>query len=240
METEKKGLDYRHILNKLRQDYKSMVYIETEKQKDLTKLNDINRVKQLNDDEINEAKVAIAVLKSNYNNYKKETTLRLQQELSRTINRFFNNTYNLELESGVNRGKTTVDLVEKDDDGNSVGSLKMMLSGAEQQMAGFSTQKITLANLDGDFMILDEAFSSFGIPEMMQMADILRSVDDVQLILIEHKDLGDLKAPVYNISRKADGLVTSTRIVSTENLDMIDWEREFPTAEDRIKYYTSE
>ena len=75
---------------------------------------------------------------------------------------------------------------------------------------------------------------------MMQMADILRSVDDVQLILIEHKDLGDLKAPVYNISRKADGLVTSTRIVSTENLDMIDWEREFPTAEDRIKYYTSE
>ena len=159
---------------------------------------------------------------------------------NRTINRFFNNTYNLELESGVNRGKTTVDLVEKDDDGNSVGSLKMMLSGAEQQMAGFSTQKITLANLDGDFMILDEAFSSFGIPEMMQMADILRSVDDVQLILIEHKDLGDLKAPVYNISRKADGLVTSTRIVSTENLDMIDWEREFPTAEDRIKYYTSE
>ena len=70
MEIEQKELDYRHILNKLRQDYKSMVYIETEKQKDLAKLNDINKVKQLNDDEINEAKVAIAVLKSNYNNYK--------------------------------------------------------------------------------------------------------------------------------------------------------------------------
>ena len=62
-----------------------------------------------------------------------------------------------------------------------------MLSGAERQLAGFLVQATTLKNLGSNVLFLDESFSSFGEEEIKKIPDVLETLENFQIVIIEHK-----------------------------------------------------
>ena len=106
-------------------------------------------------------------------------------------------------------------MIEVDEKGDKIGDIAMILSGAEKQMTGFLIQSSILNTLNSNFVILDEAFSSFGNKEVKKLPEILKNLDNMQMIVIEHKDemYEDFPVKTYRLDRDEE---QGTYIVDVE------------------------
>lgn len=147
-------------------------------------------------------KQAILLLKGWYNKSKDLAINRLQERINIVLGDFFKSDYSLKLVQGVERGHNVVNLVAVGNDGREIGTIEIMLSGAEQQLSGFLIQVATTSGESQGIMVLDEAFSSFGVKEVALLPEIL-SASDKQMIIIEHKDelFEDFDIPTIELDR---------------------------------------
>lgn len=183
------------------------------------------KVKEVHDkiykDMVNYRRAEI-ILQEHYNQYKVSTLKNLQERLNSYLNVFFTNTHNLKFKDYVSRGKTHVELVELNNDEEEISGLDILLSDAEQQMFGFLIQQIILANVGVDFLILDEAFSSFGYSEIEKASRLVNSFSDIQMLMIEHKHKLFNSFKPYTIVLERDNL-KGTQVKDILNDDNLDY-----------------
>lgn len=190
-------------------------YIINEKEETGKFLNQISSVYRQSDEDLRNLKLAITSLKQWYNNHKESIINNLQKDINYMLNIFFTNNHQIKLEQDVQRNKSIVSMVEVDKKGEKIGDIAMILSGAEKQMTGFLIQSSILNTLGSNFVILDEAFSSFGNKEVKKLPEILKNLDNMQMIVIEHKDemYDDFPVKTYRLDRDEE---QGTHVVSIE------------------------
>lgn len=190
-------------------------YIINEKEETGKFLNQISSVYRQSDEDLRNLKLAITSLKQWYNNHKESIINNLQKDINYMLNIFFTNNHQIKLEQDVQRNKSIVSMVEVDEKGEKIGDIAMILSGAEKQMTGFLIQSSILNTLGSNFVILDEAFSSFGNKEVKKLPEILKNLDNMQMIVIEHKDemYDDFPVKTYRLDRDEE---QGTHVVSIE------------------------
>lgn len=178
-------------------------YIINEKEETEKFLGQISAVYKQSDEDLRNLKLAITSLKQWYNNHKESIINNLQKDINYMLNIFFTNNHQIKLEQDVQRNKSIVSMIEVDEKGEKIGDIAMILSGAEKQMTGFLIQSSILNTLGSDFVILDEAFSSFGNKEVKKLPEILKNLDNMQMIVIEHKDemYEDFPVKTYRLDR---------------------------------------
>lgn len=137
--------------------------------------------------ELSNATLAHNILLNWYDQMKNEKINQLQNDINNILKSFFGGNYNLKLVKDVVRNKNTLELIDENTDGTSKRSVKFMLSGAERQLAGFLVQATTLKNLGSNVLFLDESFSSFGEEEIKKIPDVLETLENFQIVIIEHK-----------------------------------------------------
>lgn len=164
-----------------------ILYKAQERQQNMEKYNKVKAIEEKISGEDKLVKQAIVLLKGWYNKSKDTEINNLQDKINNVLSEFFGNKYNLKLTQGVERGNNVVNLVAQGSDGKPISTMDIMLSGAEQQMSGFLIQAATTTVNDESLMILDEAFSSFGVKEVARIPELLAATDK-QILLIEHKD----------------------------------------------------
>lgn len=190
-------------------------YIINEKEETEKFLGQISSVYKQSDEDLRNLKLAITTLKQWYNNHKENIINNLQKDINYMLNIFFTNNHQIKLEQDVQRNKSIVNMIEVDEKGDKIGDIAMILSGAEKQMTGFLIQSSILNTLNSNFVILDEAFSSFGNKEVKKLPEILKNLDNMQMIVIEHKDemYEDFPVKTYRLDRDEE---QGTYIVDVE------------------------
>ncbi len=190
-------------------------YIINEKEETEKFLGQISSVYRQSDEDLRNLKLAITTLKQWYNNHKENIINNLQKDINYMLNIFFTNNHQIKLEQDVQRNKSIVNMIEVDEKGDKIGDIAMILSGAEKQMTGFLIQSSILNTLNSNFVILDEAFSSFGNKEVKKLPEILKNLDNMQMIVIEHKDemYEDFPVKTYRLDRDEE---QGTYIVDVE------------------------
>lgn len=190
-------------------------YIINEKEETEKFLGQISSVYKQSDEDLRNLKLAITTLKQWYNNHKENIINNLQKDINYMLNIFFTNNHQIKLEQDVQRNKSIVNMIEVDEKGDKIGDIAMILSGAEKQMTGFLIQSSILNTLNSNFVILDEAFSSFGNKEVKKLPEILKNLDNMQMIVIEHKDemYEDFPVKTYRLDRDEE---RGTYIVDVE------------------------
>lgn len=190
-------------------------YIINEKEETEKFLGQISSVYNQSDEDLRNLKLAITTLKQWYNNHKENIINNLQKDINYMLNIFFTNNHQIKLEQDVQRNKSIVNMIEVDEKGDKIGDIAMILSGAEKQMTGFLIQSSILNTLNSNFVILDEAFSSFGNKEVKKLPEILKNLDNMQMIVIEHKDemYEDFPVKTYRLDRDEE---QGTYIVDVE------------------------
>lgn len=174
--------------NKIEENYNKFKYIIEKRASVEEDLRNIRTVYNQLDIDKKNIRLALVSLKSWYGNYKQDIINDLQNDINKMLNGFFRSKHKIMLKQDVQRGKSVVNMMEVNDKGESMGDIGVMLSGAERQMTGFLIQSSILSTLNSNFIILDEAFSSFGKDEVKLIPRLLENLDDMQMIVIEHKE----------------------------------------------------
>lgn len=126
---------------------------------------------------------AIKQLTIFYAKEKKKTLTNLGTNISNVINLWFDNDYDLEFITYVERKKEYHRLIDK----VRGGSLLLVTGGACQQTITLLIGVALTRAVGGTFVFFDEAFSNFGENEIKNVPDILASIDDLQIFYVEHK-----------------------------------------------------
>lgn len=126
---------------------------------------------------------AIKQLTIFYAKEKKKTLTNLGTNISNVINLWFENDYDLEFVTYVERKKEYHRLIDK----VRGGSLLLVTGGACQQTITLLIGVALTRAVGGTFVFFDEAFSNFGENEIKNVPDILSSIDDLQIFYVEHK-----------------------------------------------------
>lgn len=191
--------DFNDKFNKIEGNYNKYKYIIEKRSSVEEDLRNIRKVySQLETDKKN-VRLALVSLKSWYGNYKQDIINSLQININKMLNGFFGSKHRIMLKQDVQRGKSVVNMMEVNEKGDNLGDIGVMLSGAERQMTGFLIQSSILSTLNSNFIILDEAFSSFGKDEVKMIPKLLENLDDIQMIVIEHKEEMFEEFPVRTI-----------------------------------------
>lgn len=180
--------DFNTKFNKMEENYNKFKYIIEKRASVEEDLRNIRTVYNQLDIDKKNIRLALVSLKSWYGNYKQDIINDLQNDINKMLNGFFRSKHKIMLKQDVQRGKSVVNMMEVNDKGESMGDIGVMLSGAERQMTGFLIQSSILSTLNSNFIILDEAFSSFGKDEVKLIPRLLENLDDMQMIVIEHKE----------------------------------------------------
>lgn len=190
---------FSQVEQKVNSHYQLLRYKSIEMENKLRVYNEVQDIHSNIVDKEQNIHKAIVLTKGWYNKEKQKEINNLQEKINTVLSKFFDNDYNLTLEQGVDRKNRTITLVNERNDSKKVSAMDVTLSGAEQQMAGFLIQiaavtgndiriidGVPIENSNG-VIILDEAFSSFGVEEVQSIPTLLKEVNS-QIILIEHKD----------------------------------------------------
>ena len=163
-------------------------------------------LEKLNKD-LSDLKTSSDSLKRLYNKEKVKVTTDIEEDITEILNKFFNASYDFTLVPRVERNKPTYRLLDKE----LVGDLSEICGGAAQQTLGYLFQIYTLKKLGGGVMWLDEAFSSFGLEEIREIAHVLDDMDDIQLIITEHKEelFEDLNYKEFKVVQNSDRMTSS-------------------------------
>lgn len=185
-----------NLLAKLREKLNTLLYLKTEADKLKIKEEEINKIYDIAVNELEALGAAIILLKDHYNTKKTNKIETIEIMLTDLVNTFFNDIHKFKLNDDVVRSKNTIELVSVDANGESLGNIQETITDSQQQMVGYAIQKTILNSLGSKFMILDEAFSSFGVKEVAKLPPLIRSIPDFQQIIVEHKqelldELGD-------------------------------------------------
>lgn len=196
-----------------------------------TALDDMHRVKMLKN-----------IIKTYYNSYKMKKMSNIQEALGEFTKLVFGDSHKFRLDVSVDRGNTNVNLVSVRDNGDSSGHISVTTSDAEQQLIGYTFQGIVLKEMNSDMILLDEAFSSFGIEEVKTVPTIIGTMRHFQHVIIEHKpelfdelQNTDLDIQYYKL-RNSNGTVT---VESNENEKTLSkWLEEYEGSDkEKIKKY---
>ena len=132
--------------------------------------------------ELEKHTVSLKRLQDLYARIKDKATSQLLDSLNSILNTTFYNSYHLKLE--YNKMKTACSLK----DSTRPGPIKMICGGGARQTIGIVTALSIIRTKGSKFLSLDEAFSNYGLKEIENIPPFLKSMDDIQLLIIEHKE----------------------------------------------------